>query len=184
MTKIIVFRHGETDPNVQMICQGSRIDEPLNEQGIKQAYALRDILKYMEIDVIISSPLKRAFQTASIVAEPNNTNIVINDDLKEGCMGILEGEKMEIYQNKYSDVWDARHNFEHPDYWTAKVPEMESRQEIHVRAERVLEFVKRNFPNKTVAIASHGFFMQNLYYAIFKQFKDDFKNTEFFEAEI
>ena len=184
MTKIIVFRHGQTNPNVKLLCQGAIINEPLNEVGVAQAEELRDKLAQMDIDLIVSSPLKRAFQTASIVAEVNGLAIEILDELMEASMGILEGETMEYYRKQYPDIWDARHDFNHSNYWNAKVSGMESRREIQERAGKALKIIKERYPDKVIGVATHGFFMQNMYYHLFGKFKNDFENAEFFEFEL
>lgn len=64
--KILVVRHGLTDWNVERRIQG-RTDVPLNQEGIKQAYVAKEKLKEEKIDLMVSSPLKRAKQTAEII---------------------------------------------------------------------------------------------------------------------
>ena len=59
-----VFRHGQTDMNLAGRWQGSGIDVPLNETGLQQARQLAEELRYSGIQAVISSPLKRAVQTA------------------------------------------------------------------------------------------------------------------------
>ncbi len=59
MTNVYFLRHGETDWNLEGRTQG-RTDIPLNRNGELQAKESGEALKYKEIDVIITSPLKRA----------------------------------------------------------------------------------------------------------------------------
>lgn len=111
---IYVIRHGQTDWNLKEIIQGTK-DIPLNDNGRKQANELKDVLKNVSFDKIISSPLKRAFETAQIV---NKDNIPINKDIRliERGYGKLEGfsqydldkfnctpEKLWSYDLNYSD---------------------------------------------------------------------------------
>ncbi len=67
--KLFVVRHGETDWNVERRLQG-QTDIELNENGIRQANKLKQDLndKDCNIDLIISSPLKRAKKTAEIIS--------------------------------------------------------------------------------------------------------------------
>jgi len=65
--EICVVRHGETDWNLQGILQGSR-DIPLNDTGRRQALELVAHLKAFDFSGIYSSPLRRAFETATILA--------------------------------------------------------------------------------------------------------------------
>lgn len=62
-TSICLIRHGETDWNVLGKVQG-RTDIPLNSTGIVQAEKCAELLKLSKWDVIITSPLKRAKETA------------------------------------------------------------------------------------------------------------------------
>lgn len=111
---IYVIRHGQTDWNLKEIIQGTK-DIPLNDNGRKQANELKDVLKNIRFDKIISSPLKRAFETAQIV---NKDNIQIDTDIRliERGYGKLEGisqydlkkfnctpEKLWSYDLNYSD---------------------------------------------------------------------------------
>ena len=90
---IYFVRHGETEANRNKILQG-HLNTPLNERGIEQAYQARDNLANINIDVIYSSPLIRAFNTASIINEKHNLEIIIDDRLKEFFGGDLQGESL------------------------------------------------------------------------------------------
>ena len=59
-----IFRHGETDENLAKRWQGSGVDAPLNVTGIHQAQVLAEKINNLGIEVIYSSPLKRAQQTS------------------------------------------------------------------------------------------------------------------------
>lgn len=85
---IYIVRHGETDYNVEGR-YGGRIDVELNAKGIEQAYALKKVLKDIKFDIVISSPLKRAYKTATIITE---TEITIDDRIIERDNGELEGK--------------------------------------------------------------------------------------------
>ena len=91
---IYLIRHGQTEWNIVGRYQG-RKDIELNPKGIEQAKQIREKLKDIRFDVIISSPLKRAFQTASIIT--NSKNIITDDRIIERGNGDLEGRlKTEI----------------------------------------------------------------------------------------
>ena len=62
---LYVVRHGETEWNTKHLVQGIS-DIPLNEKGIKDAYELQELVASLDIDVVISSPLSRARETAKI----------------------------------------------------------------------------------------------------------------------
>lgn len=95
---IYIVRHGQTDWNVVGRFQG-RKDISLNETGIKQAEELKDKLNNIKFDKVISSPLKRALETAKIITNDSN-NIILDERIIERCNGELEGKlKTEVDQN-------------------------------------------------------------------------------------
>ena len=92
--KIIAMRHGETDINTSGLLQGQRTDVPLNENGKEQARQAADKLP-CDIDVIISSPLIRATQTARIINERFKKEMMAVDNrLIERDFGEFEGLPM------------------------------------------------------------------------------------------
>ena len=89
--QFFLIRHGETDWNKQFLLQG-REDIPLNEDGIAQAHVTGKALSNIHVDLILSSPLSRAFNTAKIIASyTNNPKIIIEENLIERDFGKLSG---------------------------------------------------------------------------------------------
>ena len=64
--KLWITRHGQTDFNKNKIMQGN-VNIPLNETGRAQAAEVREMLKGISFDAVISSPMDRAVETASII---------------------------------------------------------------------------------------------------------------------
>ena len=62
MTRIILVRHGETTWNVEGRYQGQE-DTPLSQRGLQQGQLLAEGLRNIPIDLCISSPLQRSYQT-------------------------------------------------------------------------------------------------------------------------
>ena len=89
--KLIIVRHGETDYNVKGLIQGQR-DTMLTENGIKQTKALAEFFREKKIDVIYSSPLVRALDTAKIINEFHDASLIISLNLKERSFGEHEGK--------------------------------------------------------------------------------------------
>ena len=76
MKKIYLFRHGETDWNVKNVIQCTK-DTELNENGIKQAEKNAEKLKDFGIEIVFSSPLKRAYKTSEILAKKINKKYLL-----------------------------------------------------------------------------------------------------------
>ena len=95
---IYFIRHGESEANLRHLFAGQRDDSSLTEKGKSQALIEGNKLKELNInvDVIISSPLKRAFDTAKIVADAigYGKEIVVDSRIIEYDMGDLTGTPM------------------------------------------------------------------------------------------
>lgn len=99
---LTVVRHGETNGNSNRLVHGST-DEPLNDNGRCQAGKLGDRLSQEQFDMVISSDLSRAFETASITMDRNNhrkknkINIETDQLLRERHFGDLEGKSFDDF---------------------------------------------------------------------------------------
>lgn len=104
--KLYLVRHGQVDHNLYKIYSSE--NEDLNENGVKQANQLREFIKDINYDVIISSPLIRAVHTAQLINFKNKP-IVIDKRLKERDPRSLNGQAIntinrEEYWNYYSTI--------------------------------------------------------------------------------
>lgn len=91
--KIYIVRHGEVPHNA--LGQYNTADEDLTELGIKQAEELRDKIKNLHFDIVISSPLNRAKHTAEII-NIHNDKIIYDDRIRERNCGNLSGKPLEV----------------------------------------------------------------------------------------
>lgn len=85
---LYIIRHGQTELNSRQVLQG-RSDYPLNEAGIAQAQAAAERLRGIRFDHVFTSPLRRAVQTAGIVAPGSRP--VVDARLIEMDYGPYEG---------------------------------------------------------------------------------------------
>ncbi len=150
--KLLIVRHGKTSWNIEKRAAGLT-DIELNEEGIEQAKVLRDKLKDEHIDIIISSPLKRARKTAEIINENHNLDIIIDDDVIERNLGIYEGQPNE--QEIFNEI----------RYYTKNVP-VENGEDCKTYTKRVFKFLDKiinEYKGKveTILIVSHGFFLRS-----------------------
>jgi probable phosphoglycerate mutase len=89
--EIYIVRHGETLWNKNKRLQGS-VDIELSDYGRQLARETGDALKDTPIDRIYSSPLKRAYETATLIRGDRDIDIITDDRLKELCFGCFEGQ--------------------------------------------------------------------------------------------
>ena len=135
MTELILIRHGETDWNRQMRFQG-HIDVPLNAAGQAQAARLAERLAREPLQVLVSSDLLRARQTAAPLAARLGLALVADAGLREQGFGELEGLRTADVQRERPEVWAAWSR--HDQHYA--VPGGESTHGFH---ERVLAAVQR-----------------------------------------
>jgi alpha-ribazole phosphatase len=99
--EIVLVRHGETEYNNKRVFHGW-IDSDLNDKGIMQAQKAARLLEGESIDIIFSSPLKRAVTTAEIIARANNnTPVSLASEIKEISFGLFEGLTYQEICEKY-----------------------------------------------------------------------------------
>ena len=155
---IFIFRHGQTDNNLNQICQGYKTDAPLNETGISQADTLgRQLAANVKLEVIYASPLQRAYQTAVIV-KSYYPDIAIRPlpELHEGSFGDAEGQKINVIEKLYPGLWKQIIS-PTKDTWSLKFPgdPSESKQEIFCRVLQGLQKLA-SIPEKNIGICSHA----------------------------
>ena len=90
MTTLYLVRHGETVDNVRQIMQGQTQGQ-LTENGILQAQEVRDKLSTVDFSAVIASDLKRAVDTARIIAEPHGLEVLQTPLLRERDWGGFTG---------------------------------------------------------------------------------------------
>ena len=89
--ELYVIRHGQTTWNEKGLLQGS-VDIELNESGREVAGKMGEKLEDTPFDVIFSSPLIRAYETACLIRGHRNIPIIRDERLREICFGDLEGK--------------------------------------------------------------------------------------------
>ncbi len=151
MTTICIIRHGETDWNSSGRLQGCE-DIELNDQGKLQAASLAAYLSKQQWDVIISSPLKRAYETARIIA----SHLSLPEIQK------MEGLRERDYGAASGLLPDERHN-RFPD---GIIPGQEEFEHLRERAIRALDEIAEQHPGKRIIVVSHGAFTNSILYTI------------------
>jgi broad specificity phosphatase PhoE len=151
MGKIFIVRHGQDEDNAQKILNGRR-NRSLTDLGKKQVKKIAGELKSYNIQVIYSSPLKRAVQTAQIIAgESGIKDINIHEELTERDFGILTG-KLIADIPKYSQKILHSNGIQY--FLEAKG--IESFPNLYKRARQVLQSIQKKHSDENVVIITHG----------------------------
>jgi len=98
------LRHGQINSNLNKVYSG-RSDEPLNKHGLEQAHQAAELVSQQSIDRIISSPLARAGQTATVVAAANNLKVSFDPAFNEMIFGPWEGLSEARVKQQYPLEW-------------------------------------------------------------------------------
>jgi 2,3-bisphosphoglycerate-dependent phosphoglycerate mutase len=162
---IFIFRHGETDYNAENRFQGS-LDIPLNDRGKMQAKNLVEILRNRDVEIVLSSPLIRAYETALILAAPLNLEVVRFPELREIHCGDGEGStRGEITARYGEEFWHRWRSVRKEDQDLA----FAGGESKRACARRAVDFFERLIAEDTyssIAIASHGAFMRYAIHAV------------------
>lgn len=143
MTTFLFVRHGETDWNRQGRFQGSR-DIPLNDDGRHQARRLAEAWDQGG-DVLLSSPLSRARETAEILAARLGLPLRNTDDrLSERHYGEAEGLSLDERRARFPD---------------GVIPGVEPPEAIQARARSFLDSATAEHPGRCIVVVSHGGFI-------------------------
>jgi len=135
---IYLIRHGETDWNTKLLFQGHS-DTKLNKSGIRQAGYIAREFKGRKIDAIISSDLKRAYDTARIIASACGCAGIKRDKrLRERDYGSLEGRRYELYRDRKSDF------------------DGENDRRFFARVNRAFDDIVRKYQGRDILIVTHG----------------------------
>ncbi len=159
MAKICLVRHGETDFNKKMLIQG-HTDNPLNDTGLEQAkvtakwFAEND----SDFDVIISSTLSRAKETAQIIASAlcYNETIEAKTGFMERNFGKLEGT---LINDEFYDILYTDFSFD-----------FEKNEEICERTMSTLNDVVNKYDGKNILIVCHAHTIKSIICSIDKSY--------------
>jgi len=157
-TQLCIVRHGETAWNAEHRVQG-QLDVPLNAVGHAQALAASRVLAQEKFDVIYSSDLQRARQTAAPTAELLALPVILDEALRERHYGIFERLTYADVQVKFPEDY-ARFAARDPDY---AFRTGESLKDFSARSIAVISKIVRENQGKRVLVFTHGGVLDKLY---------------------
>ncbi len=137
MTTLYLARHGETVDNVNRIMQG-QTQGRLTLNGIRQAEELRDSMAQACLDAVVASDLRRAVDTAAIIAAPHGLPVATTPLLRERDWGSFTGRYIPELKD---EPW--------PD-------DIETLDQLKARAAAFLDLMRREHAGQTVLAVGHG----------------------------
>lgn len=180
LTKIIFLRHGESESNLMDIKAGQIEGYPLTKKGIKQSENAAELLKSEKIDVMISSPILRAKQTAEIIGKALKIKFIEDARVKEFDFGSWNGhngkdlfcaQNREYLEYKKLGSIEEKYNFKLGGNG-------ESRAEIENRVRNFIKEITEKHKGKNILVVGHA--GTN---AIFCKIIDDLSIAETYKKE-
>ena len=182
MKEIYFIRHGQTNENSLGIWQGSEIDSDLNELGRQQAkksgkYLKKYRIKDKNFDCIISSPMKRAIETAEIIGKELKITkkIEIFDELIELGRGKMSGlskddkyrqkieKEIEKKQKKIGDPIEYIYEFDMDKYLNEKFNiGIETKTNLSKRSKKIIDFIESKKCKKILVVSHAGIIMNTI----------------------
>lgn len=157
MIRLFLVRHAHTHWNEEKRYQGSS-DLPLSDKGIQQALAVANTFREENIDLIYSSDLKRAKETAAYIKADRDIPLMIDKRLRELNFGIFEGLTLSEAQTQYPEMVTAWLE----DY--DKPPEGgESLSSLTARISSFLDEVIDQQSSHTIVVVGHGGGLREIY---------------------
>ncbi len=153
---IYFVRHGQSEDNVAAVYQGP--DSPLSEKGKRQAEMIAKRALNIDFDILISSPLERAKQTASVIGTLTNKSPEYSKVFVERIKPtILNGRSHEDLEAV--EIWNEWHNSLYlPDQ---KCLDGENFSEIIERADEALNFLL-NKTETNILVVTHAYFIKTI----------------------
>ena len=113
--KILFTRHGESEANVYQIISNRDLPHKLTAVGISQATILAEVLVKWNVKRVLSSPIMRAQETGSIIAEKLGVSLIISTALREFDCGMTEGHGDEtawMAHRAVTRAWDEDQEYD------------------------------------------------------------------------
>lgn len=151
--RLFLIRHGENIANVTREFSCRRVDYSLTPKGVLQAQQTAGYLREKGIHEVVTSPLKRAAETAAIIAEPLGLSVVTVENFREVNVGDLEG------QPPTPELWEQHNAIIRA--WAGGNPDIcfpggEDCYSLTARALAGLRQVLTGKSGRNIVIAAHG----------------------------
>lgn len=153
MNRLYLVRHGENPANIAKQFSCRRVDLTLTEKGVLQAEQTAAFFATRPVDAIYASPLKRAIQTAQIIARPKRLPVIVMENFREIDVGDLEltpptAAAWEFHDRIFLSWLSGR-----PDM---QFPGGEDYHHLWVRMRSGVEQITRGRDGQSIIVVGHG----------------------------
>lgn len=159
--KIYFVRHGETPSNKLGRVMSRSNDEPLSEEGLEFVKKVAQDSN-LDFDIVFSSPLKRASETAAEFAKTKNLAVHFHDGALECEFGTLSNKTWPEIKEMTNgglthELWHSVYEFDFSPYGG------ETKESIKDRIKGFLKHIKENHSSSRPLVATHGGVLRTLY---------------------
>ncbi len=159
-----IFRHGQSSYNVEGKIQGHTNNSVLTDRGIDQAYDAANRLKNKAVEIVVSSPLRRAKQTGSIVAKVIKAPLQYDERFTEVNVGIAEGMHYTQAMEKFGELYRQWRSAD-PQYENIRFEKGESKKQVRQRVFSALtQYAQSKYNN--IAVSGHGITLAETLHAL------------------
>jgi broad specificity phosphatase PhoE len=149
--RLLLIRHGESEGNAELRLQGQG-EYPLTERGLEQGRLLAERLRPLSLAAFYSSPVRRARQTADVIAEVTGLEVTELPGVEEYDFGELSGMTYRELAEKHPEIVEQYRRG--PDY--PSFPGGEDRDAFRRRVCEALWSVAERHPGASVAVVAHA----------------------------
>ena len=149
-TAVFLVRHGQTESNINGYYMGWS-NEDLSEIGYSQARRLASRMASQNIASVYSSPLKRTYNTAAILAKPHHLEANVTDEIIEIQLGSWHGLHRDEIKQRWPELWQQSRI----DPSEVRMPDGESFAEVTERAVRAFNRIVVANQGRQAVIVSH-----------------------------
>ncbi len=160
-----IFRHGQSSYNLAGRTQGRTNDSVLTQLGREQAREVGQKLKNCGIEVIVTSPLERARETAKLANETLNVPLLVDERFIEVDVGEIEGMHYTEIQEKYGEKYQQWRSLD-CKYENMCFEGGETKKQVRQRVFGGLEDYAKNSAYDVIAVSSHGIMLAQVLIAM------------------
>ena len=150
-TEFLFLRHGITELNVKKVYFG-QLNPPLINEGIQQIHNAKKNVASENISLFYSSDLKRCTESAEIINEHLNLDIIEKPGFRELNFGIFEGLSHQELMSRYPE--EAELFFKNWENY--QIPDGESIHDFMMRAVNEIEDIKKSYKGEKILITTHS----------------------------